>query len=85
MAWEQVLSERLSEDKEYAMTSVFSDTDYLQTRRFTVLHKIVLGLVPKQLGSELKYCTKDINAVDSSGRTCVSWAAGRNDQDNLRT
>lgn len=67
------------------MTSIFGDTDYLQTRGFTVLHKIVLGLVPKQLELELAYCTKDINTVDSSGRTCVSWAAERNDQDKLQT
>ena len=64
---------------------MFDDDDFLQSRQFTVLHKIVLGLIPKPLQDELEYCTKEIDAVDSSGRTCVSWAAARGDEISLQT
>ena len=64
---------------------MFDDDEFLQNRQFTVLHKIVLGLIPKQLQDELKYSTKDIDVVDSSGRTCVSWAAARGDEKSLGT
>ena len=64
---------------------MFDDDEFLQCRQFTVLHKIVLGLIPKQLQDELEYSTKDIDAADSSGRTCVSWAAARGDQKSLQT
>ena len=62
---------------------MFDDDEFLQSRQFTVLHKIVLCLIPKQLKDELEYSTKDIDVVDSSGRTCVSWAAARGDEKSL--
>ena len=64
---------------------MFDDDDFLQSRQFTVLHKIVLGLIPKPIQDELEYCTKEIDAVDSSGRTCISWAAARGDEISLKT
>ncbi len=64
---------------------MFDDDEFLQSRQFTVLHKIVLGLIPKRLQDELEYSTKEIDAVDSSGRTCVSWAAARGDDKSLST
>lgn len=64
---------------------MFDDDEFLQNRQFTVLHKVVLGLIPKQLQDELEYSTKDIDVVDSSGRTCVSWAAARGDEKSLGT
>ena len=44
----------------------------------------MLRLIPKSLQSELDYSTKDLDAVDSSGRTCVSWAAARGDETSLK-
>ena len=67
------------------MANMFDDDDFLQSRQFTVVHKIVLGLIPKQLQDELEYSTKEIDAIDSSGRTCVSWAAARGDETTLQT
>lgn len=67
------------------MAGIFNDPEYLQSRQFTVLHKIVLGLVSKDLRLELECSTKEIDAIDSSGRTCVSWAAARGDDTSLRT
>ena len=67
------------------MANMFDDDDFLQSRQFTVVHKIVLGLIPKQLQDELEYSTKEIDAIDSSGRTSVSWAAARGDERMLQT
>lgn len=79
------MSGNLTEEDEYLVASTFADSEFLQTRQFTVMHKIVLSLIPKSLQSELEYSTKDIDAVDSSGRTCVSWAATRGDETSLET
>ena len=85
MAWEKIFSGDLTEDRASAVANMFDDDDFLQSRQFTVLHKIVLGLIPKKLQDELEYSTKDIDAIDSSGRTCVSWAASRGDEKSLET
>ena len=84
MAWDQVLSGNLTEEEEYLVASTFADTEFLQTRQFTVLHKIVLKLIPRSIQSELEYSTRDLDAIDASGRTCVSWAAARGDETSLR-
>ena len=85
LAWEKVLSGSLTQDQESMVASMFTNTDYLQTRQFTILHKIVLGLIPRTLQSELDYSTRDLDAVDSSGRSCLCWAAARGDEDSLKT
>ena len=79
LAWEKVLSGALDAEEESLVTSLFTNTDYLQTRQFSILHKIVLRLIPRTIASELDYSTRDLNATDSSGRTCLSWAAARGD------
>lgn len=85
LAWEKVLSGGLTANEESIVASIFANTDYLQTRQFTILHKIVLGLIPRDLESELDFSTRDLDAVDASGRTCLSWAATRGDEAALTT
>lgn len=51
LAWEKVLSGALTEDEESMIANMFTDTDYLQTRQFSVLHKIVLHLIPRTIQS----------------------------------
>ena len=85
LAWEKVLSGSLTQDQESMVASMFTNTDYLQTRQFTILHKIVLRLIPRTLQSELDYSTRDLDAVDSSGRSCLCWAAARGDVESLNT
>lgn len=38
----------------------FNDTDILETRQLTILHKIVLHLIPRTLESELEFSTQDL-------------------------
>ena len=49
---------------------------------FAQLHKTVLGLIHKDLETELSISTSQINFGDARQRTSVSWATMRND---LRT
>ena len=58
---------------------MFSNTEYLERREFTMLQRIVLGLVGKDLKTELEASTKEINIRDSNGRTALFMAAERND------
>ena len=85
IAWDHILSGNASSEDTYAITSLFKDTDYLSTRQFTVLHKIVLGLVTKDLALELQCSTSTINTPDSRGRTPLSWASARGDIASIRT
>ena len=78
-AWDLLFSGRLSLESKAATESVFSDGEYLETRQFTVLHKIVLGLVNKSIEAELNASTAAIDVTDANGRTTLSWAAARKD------
>ena len=85
IAWDHVLSGNRSAEETYATISLFKDTDYLSTREFTILHKIVLGLVSKDLALELQCSTATINTPDCRGRTPLSWASARGDTPTIRT
>jgi len=84
IVWEKILMGKLTDNEASRMANIFSDTDFLETRGFTILHKIVLHLIPRTLESELEFSTEDLNATDSNGRTCVSWAAARGDPQALQ-
>lgn len=85
LAWEKVLSGSLAENEASMVSNMFADTDFMQTRQFSIVHKIVLRLIPKSIESELDYSTRDLDAVDSSGRTPIAWAAVRGDELALNT
>ena len=67
------------------VANMLINTDWLQTRQVSILHKIVLRLIPRSIESELDYSTRDLNALDSSGRTPIAWAAIRGDVVALET
>ena len=85
MAWEHALSGNLSKENTLAVADVFKNTDYLVTRQFTVLHKVILGLISKDLRLELQCSTSEIDSQDSQGRTPLSWAAARGDIPSVQT
>ena len=84
-AWDVVLSNRLHTQAASEISDIFSDGEYLETRQFTVLHKIIIELLPGSLITQLDLSTAQINAVDANGRTCLSWAAARGDMAALNT
>ena len=58
---------------------MFSETECIERRDFTVLHKIILGMLDKDLERELDGSTAEIDAVDSDNRTALALAAERGD------
>ena len=84
IAWERALSGKMSRDEVSKVASLFRNTDYLATRAFTIIHKIVLGLIDKDLDFELECTTADIDTPDSRGRTPLSWASARGDEHAVR-
>ena len=65
--------------------SMLQNTDCLETRGPMSLHKIVLGIIQKDLKAELDVSTASINAVDAKKRTPLAWAVIRDDPDAVMT
>jgi ankyrin repeat protein len=78
-AWDLVLFNRVPTLESGRIARMFNDGDYTDTRQFSVLHKIILGLLQRSIGDELEASTKGINAIDANGRTSLYWAAARGD------
>jgi ankyrin repeat protein len=64
---------------------MFDSEEYLESRTFPILHKIVLGLVGNNLRAQLQISTASIDNQDADGRTALSWAAGKGDVDAVET
>lgn len=86
------------QDAKDAFGSWCSDDDYVDRRRFTLLHRIVLGLrsensqyqkdrssVAEHLRQALEASSASINAVDAGGETPLIWAVGRGDGKAVQT
>lgn len=58
---------------------MFKKDEWFEERQFSILHKIVLDLLPtsRSLEQELSASTSTIDLADSEGRTPLSWAAER--------
>ena len=74
-----LLSGQLNSDDAIMAKSALDTTDYEETRGFSTLHKIVLGLSGKDLDVELADPLVKVDPVDSSGMTPLKWAVIRND------
>ena len=64
---------------------MFDDAEFLDSRNFQPLHKIVLGISVVSLEQHLQLSTGNIDAVDVDGRTALSWAAARGDFEAVKT
>lgn len=68
-----------------ALRLMFSETECIERREFTILHKMVLGLACGDLDHMLSASTADLNTVDNNGRTPLSLAAELGDINTLST
>lgn len=60
--------------------------EFLPSKQYTVLHKIVLGLVPNaDLATQLQMSTSLIDVPDSEGRTPLWWASACGDTQAVKT
>ena len=79
LAWSRVFGNLACQSTLSAMQCMFEDDDYFESRQFPTFHKVVLGLNGADLQQLLELSTSGINAIDSEGRTVLSWAAARGD------
>jgi ankyrin repeat protein len=78
-AWTKILSKCLDASQEKELRLLFSETECVERREFSILHKIVLRIINKDLEQELMASTADINSTDIIGRTPLSMAAEMNE------
>lgn len=78
-AWTKILSRSLRRTDEVVLRDMFSETECIERRDLTLVHRIVLGLASADLGQVLDASTAEINDVDSIGRTALSMAVERGD------
>lgn len=77
---QRLLSAELEDEDAHAISQMLDETDFMETRQFATIHKIVLGIVRKDLIEELGISTASINSIDSKGRTPLAWATIRDNQ-----
>jgi ankyrin repeat protein len=85
MSWVRIFKGFLDERSVNAWRVMFKDDEYLESRTFPILHKIVLNLTTADLRQQLTLSTANINAQDSEGRTALAWAAARSDVAAVKT
>ena len=79
LAWEAILGGTEDPATSELLQNLFPGNDYLESCNFSKLHKIVLEILHCELKTELAKSDVDIDAVDSRGRSALSWAARRGD------
>jgi ankyrin repeat protein len=85
MSWVRIFKGLMDQREVGAWRVLFDDEDYLESRTFPILHKVVLNLSGADLRQLLELSTANINAQDSEGRTALAWAAARNDLKAVKT
>jgi ankyrin repeat protein len=85
IAWTRILGNFVTQQSIDTWRSMFDSEEYLESRVFPSLTKIILGLVKADLRTQLELSTNGINEVDTEGRTPLSWAAARGDLDAVKT
>ncbi|KAL8878933.1 MAG: hypothetical protein Q9198_003356 [Flavoplaca austrocitrina] len=82
VAWRNILQLRGPPQAAEACSRLFSNEDYLQTRRFNRLHKLIVELESGDLGAELALGTvSNVDGRDVDGWTALHWAARRGNSD----
>ncbi len=77
--WDAAFAGHYGDEGISIMASILNNTDYTESRAFSTLHKIVLGIVDRDLGSELEVSTATVNIGDIRGKTPLFYATLRDD------
>ena len=87
LAWNKICSRLVPADYATELEEMFSRDAWFEERQFSILHKIVLDLLPvrRSLREELSISTSNIETKDSDGRTPLSWAAEQGNITALET
>ncbi|KAL8701585.1 MAG: hypothetical protein Q9201_004829 [Fulgogasparrea decipioides] len=82
--YERAFSGQFDDHGHHLVKSMFRGATSMEDWRFTPLHKIILGLVDKDLEKELTVSTMAINTCDAQGRTALCWATIRDDISSVK-
>ena len=85
IVWECSFVEKSGSEGTSIVRSILRNSGGVQTRDFSTLHKIVLGLSHNDLESELASSTAGINVGDSKNMTPLCLATFRNDVQAVKT
>ncbi|KAI0868960.1 ankyrin repeat-containing domain protein [Hypoxylon argillaceum] len=66
-----------------ALMPLSGGSDWADEQEFTTLHRIVTGLSSKDLETELQEYLEDIDKQDALGRSAISWAAARGNEEHV--
>jgi ankyrin repeat protein len=80
-AWEKILSGKDPGDRLRLLLG--SNEEYIDSKAFTLLHKVVLGILYVDLDQLLDASCADIDQQDADGKTPLAWAALRRDHHSL--
>ncbi|KAL7758433.1 hypothetical protein ACKLNR_010860 [Fusarium oxysporum f. sp. zingiberi] len=58
--------------------------DMIETKQYSVFHKIVLGLSKLDLKAQLEHSTATIDQLDANGMSALWWASARGDTETVR-
>ncbi|KAF2966704.1 hypothetical protein GQX73_g6874 [Xylaria multiplex] len=78
-----LLLQGVSKTIEDALVSLSGGSDWADEQDFTTLHRIVTGLSSKNLETELQEHPEDIDKQDGLGRSAISWAAARGNEEHI--
>ena len=79
MLWDRAYGGMFGKDGPVIIRKVARRNDDLDGMGFSTLHKIILGVVYKDLRMVLEATTDSVNTTDSRGRTPLHWAVICND------
>ena len=85
IAWQYIDGKLYDQKCAEGFSTLFSDPDRIEDAKYTVIHRIVLGLSSRDLRKELQWHPDLIDAQDVDGQTALSWAAARDDVENVLT
>ncbi|KAI4176478.1 MAG: hypothetical protein LQ346_007893 [Caloplaca aetnensis] len=66
------------------LRELFLDTAFLEHGKFSDLHKVVLQIRPGSVFEELGRSTADLDVLDATGRSALSWAAQRGEGETVK-
>ncbi|KAI0481753.1 ankyrin repeat-containing domain protein [Xylaria cf. heliscus] len=73
----------VSKATEEALMPLASGSDWADEQEFTTVHRIVTGLSSKDLETALQEHPEDIDKLDGLGRSPISWAAARGNEEHV--
>ena len=68
----------------YSLREMFFDTAFLEHGKFSELHKVILRIRTDNVHEMLQRSVADLETVDSTGRSPLSWAAQRGETEVVK-